>query len=112
MDQIVPSIIFNMSIRTETSSPKSPTTISTDEIVVIMDDPSQLAEIVLKDLFYRTHLNNLSVCIQPVLTYEKTFVFLFTIENKTIPVQSFRRTFKMDTGRFPDIRLFNNYEFN
>jgi len=75
MDQIVPSIIFNMSIRTETSSPKSPTTISTDEIVVIMDDPSQLAEIVLKDLFYRTHLNNLSVCIQPVLTYEKTFVF-------------------------------------
>jgi len=43
---------------------------------------------------------------------KKLLFFLFTIENKTILVQSFRRTFKMDTGRFPEIRLFNNYEFN
>ena len=67
MEQIVPSLIFNIEVLEQ----DQPTTVSPED-VVIEDDPSALAVTVLKDLFCRAHLNNISGCVQPVLTYEKT----------------------------------------
>lgn len=32
------------------------------------DNPAILAEIVLRDLFCRAHLNNITYCVQPILT--------------------------------------------
>ena len=32
------------------------------------DDPAVLAEMVLRDLFCRAHLNNITACVQPILT--------------------------------------------
>ncbi len=32
------------------------------------DNPAVLAEIVLRDLFCRAHLNNITACVQPILT--------------------------------------------
>ncbi len=42
--------------------------ISSEDVIITNQD---LAEIILKDLFDRTHLNNISVCIQPILMYEE-----------------------------------------
>ena len=35
---------------------------------IINDNPSALAEIVLRDLFCRAHRNNITACVQPILT--------------------------------------------
>jgi hypothetical protein len=35
---------------------------------VVNDNPAVLAEIVLRDLFCRAHLNNITACVQPILT--------------------------------------------
>ncbi len=67
MDQIVPSIIFNMKIRDQHQSATT-VAISSEDVIITNQD---LAEIILKDLFDRTHLNNISVCIQPILMYEE-----------------------------------------
>jgi hypothetical protein len=32
------------------------------------DNPAVLAEVVLRDLFCRAHLNNITACVQPILT--------------------------------------------
>jgi hypothetical protein len=61
MDQIVPSIIFNMEIREHNRL----------TITVSSENPSALAEIVFKDLFYRAPFNNISACIQPILGYDE-----------------------------------------
>ncbi|CAF1327541.1 unnamed protein product [Rotaria sordida] len=73
MDQIVPSIIFNMKNGEQIQSQRSttPTTIASPEDVVIetiKEDSSSLAAVILRDLFCRTHSNNnISICIQPIL---------------------------------------------
>ncbi len=46
-----------------------PTTVSPED-VVIEEDPSALAVTILKDLFCRAHLNNISGCVESALTYE------------------------------------------
>lgn len=75
MDQIVPSILFNMQIRDEhRSSPVTTTTTTTD------GDPAELAEMILKDLFFRAHPNNISACTQPILGYENP-VFPFMLDS-------------------------------
>ena len=67
MDQIVPSILFNMQIRDNGDQQQSsPVT----TIIPNDDHPEELAEIILKDLFFRAHSNNISACTQPILGYE------------------------------------------
>lgn len=63
MDQIVPSILLNMQIREE----GQPSTMVPDE-----NDPTNLAEMILKDLVFRAHSNNISACTQPILGYENS----------------------------------------
>jgi len=41
------------------------------ETAIANDNPAVLADIVLRDLFCRAHLNNITACVQPILTYEK-----------------------------------------
>jgi hypothetical protein len=42
------------------------------------DNPAVLAEIVLRDLFCRAHLNNITACVQPILTYgDNTYDYKF-----------------------------------
>ena len=63
---------------------------------IINDNPSALAEIVLRDLFCRAHRNNITACVQPILTYDRLaahdrqsrFLFLRHLDNhvKWIPV--------------------------
>ena len=96
MDKIVPSIVFNLEVPNEyhqTSVDRSATTTTMGnassheqtsptsstspeqielierETTVINDNPPALAHIVLKDLFCRAHLNNIIVCVQPILTH-------------------------------------------
>jgi hypothetical protein len=45
------------------------------ETAIANDNPAVLAEIVLRDLFCRAHLNNITACVQPILTYEKEKIF-------------------------------------
>lgn len=52
MDQIVPSIIFNM---------KNNTAVLKD------DDPAILAEEILRDLFSRATNKSIDACVQPIL---------------------------------------------
>jgi len=53
-------------------------TVSSEDAIITNENPSNLAEIILKDLFYRAHLNNISACIQPILMYEeKKIIFFF-----------------------------------
>ncbi|CAF4787148.1 unnamed protein product, partial [Rotaria sp. Silwood1] len=79
MDQIVPSIIFNIEKREQPRTQQSATTITTTTTVspedvviinetIIQEDPSLLADMILRDLFCRAHSNNnISICIQPIL---------------------------------------------
>ncbi|CAF2697079.1 unnamed protein product [Rotaria sp. Silwood2] len=74
MDQIVPSIIFNMDKGGQLRSQQSTsTTVSPENIVIINEttineDPSSLADTILRDLFGRAQSNNnISTCIQPIL---------------------------------------------
>lgn len=60
--------------RTTTSSQDDITTTSPENIELIergtpntYDNPAVLAEIVLRDLFCRAHLNNITACVQPIL---------------------------------------------
>ncbi|CAF0850627.1 unnamed protein product [Adineta ricciae] len=86
MDKIVPSIVFNMEVRgsTRLSTPMTPTSFpdyvggsTTSEQIeliergtaIVNDNPAVLAEIVLRDLFCRAHLNNITACVQPILTH-------------------------------------------
>ena len=91
MDKIVPSIVFNLDVPNEyrqSAGPMATTTTTTFQeqntptsstspeqielidrgTTVINDNPSALAHSVLKDLFCRAHLNNIIVCVQPILT--------------------------------------------
>ena len=63
MDQIVPSILLNMQIPEEHRS----STMVPDE-----NHPSILAEMILRDLVFRAHSNNISACTQPILGYENS----------------------------------------
>jgi hypothetical protein len=38
------------------------------ETAIANDNPAVLAEIILRDLFCRAHLNNITACVQPILT--------------------------------------------
>ncbi|CAF0825293.1 unnamed protein product [Rotaria sordida] len=86
MDKIVPSIVFNMEVRdqdrqsnriTSTSSQDNlGVTTAPEQIELIErgsnttnDNPAILAEIVLRDLFCRAHLNNITACVQPILIH-------------------------------------------
>ncbi|CAF3755419.1 unnamed protein product [Adineta steineri] len=86
MDKIVPSVVFNMEVREQDrqSTPMTPTssqdnvggTVTPEQIelidrgtAIVNDNPSVLAEVVLRDLFCRAHLNNITACVQPILTH-------------------------------------------
>ncbi|CAM4871364.1 unnamed protein product [Rotaria socialis] len=86
MDKIVPSIVFNMEVREQDrqSIPTTPTssqynlgvTTAPEQIELIErgtalanDNPAILAVIVLRDLFCRAHLNNITACVQPILIH-------------------------------------------
>ena len=47
---------------------------------VVKDEPAALAEIILKDIFYRARHNHISACIEPILTYveRRTLTYLFS----------------------------------
>ena len=78
MNQIVPSILFNMERRDLHQSQESAnqtTTVSVDHAIIATDkitkdDLSFLADTILRDLFSRTHMNNISACFHPILTYD------------------------------------------
>ncbi|CAF3025991.1 unnamed protein product [Rotaria sp. Silwood2] len=85
MDKIVPSIVFNMEVRDQDRQSNPKTSSSQDNIGVTTapeqieliergstltnDNPAILAEIVLRDLFCRAHLNNITACVQPILIH-------------------------------------------
>ena len=58
MEKIVPSIIFNMKLG------------EADSAAASIDDPSLLADSILRDLLNRAYLNIIDLCIQPILTYD------------------------------------------
>ncbi|CAF1281862.1 unnamed protein product [Adineta ricciae] len=77
MNQIVPSILFNMerrNVHQTQESANQTTTVSDDHAIIATDkitkdDLSSLADTILRDLFSRTHMNNMSACFHPILTY-------------------------------------------
>ncbi|UJR09128.1 hypothetical protein I4U23_013375 [Adineta vaga] len=83
MNQIIPSIVFNME-RQESPCRTTTDTIAPDQIIVMTekltkDDLFSLADTILKDLFCRAHLNNIPACVEPLLIH-------LDEHNKWIPV--------------------------
>ena len=58
MEKIIPSIIFNMKLG------------ELDSVASSIEDPSILADSILRDLLNRAYLNIINLCIQPILTYD------------------------------------------
>ena len=54
---------------------------------IVNDNPAVLAEIVLRDLFCRAHLNNITACVQPILTYDQKAIDFLLYTN---PCRYFR----------------------
>ncbi|CAF0935787.1 unnamed protein product [Didymodactylos carnosus] len=69
MDKIVPSIIYNMNVKNSRPQDDLSQSVTPDQVELVeKNDPSILAENVLRDLFCRAHLNNITACVQPILT--------------------------------------------
>ncbi|CAF1461719.1 unnamed protein product [Adineta steineri] len=75
MNQIIPSIIFNMKVPNQNRSQDlSITTISLEQVTITTEtltenDLNILANTILKDLFCRVHVNDIPTCIKPVLNH-------------------------------------------
>ncbi len=65
---------YSLSITSASSGENLGRTTAPEEIELIErgilgdNNPAVLAEIVLRDLFCRAHLNNITACVQPILT--------------------------------------------
>ncbi|CAF3189078.1 unnamed protein product [Rotaria socialis] len=76
MDQIVPSIIFNMEVAEQNQSQEATTTTVSPANVIIKneqmtnEETSTLADIIFRDIFNRAHSNtNISICVQLILVH-------------------------------------------
>ncbi|CAF2126477.1 unnamed protein product [Rotaria magnacalcarata] len=76
MDQIMPSIIFNMEVEEKNQSQEATTTIVSPENVTIKneqmtnEETSTLADILFRDIFNRAHSNtNISICVELILVH-------------------------------------------
>ncbi|CAF0876761.1 unnamed protein product [Adineta steineri] len=75
MNQIIPSIIFNMKVPNQNRTQDlSITTISPEQVMITTEtltenDLNILANTILKDLFCRVHVNDIPTCIKPVLNH-------------------------------------------
>ncbi|CAF4575529.1 unnamed protein product [Rotaria socialis] len=118
MDQIVPSIIFNMEVAEQNQSQEATTTTVSPANVIIKneqmtnEETSTLADIIFRDIFNRAHSNtNISICVQLILVYEKqrrTTIFTGMSNLLNFLKKSFRIELQRSKGspKYPDEHKF------
>ncbi|CAF0745213.1 unnamed protein product [Didymodactylos carnosus] len=99
MDKIVPSIIYNMDVKNFRPEDNLSQNRTTDQIELVdNDDPSILAENVLKDLFDRAHLNNIKACVQPILIHLDNHMKWIPVDFPKYIFSKIMRTIKHHNG--------------